>query len=99
MALFNKLKQFNDLRKQAHSLKSKLAEETVTIETSAIKLVIDGNQEIKSVDINKDWLQPDKKQALDNEVRDALNKGVKKVQQVMATKVREMGGLNIPGMN
>jgi|SRR3989338_3597230 len=99
MAMFSKLKQFNDLRKQANSLKSKLAEETVTIETNAVKLVIDGNQEVKTLSLSSEWLQPEKKQALENDLRDAMNKGLKKVQRVMAEKVREMGGLNIPGMN
>ncbi|MFH0874277.1 MAG: YbaB/EbfC family nucleoid-associated protein [Candidatus Komeilibacteria bacterium] len=95
--MFNKLKQFNDLRKQANSIKNKLAVETVTIETGAVKLVIDGNQEVKSLNISSEWLRPEKKQALENELLEAMNKGLKKVQRIMAEKVREMGGLNLPG--
>jgi DNA-binding protein YbaB len=55
--MFNKLKQFNDLRKQANDLKSILAKEEVTIESSAVKIVMDGNQEIKTITINNDYLQ------------------------------------------
>ncbi|MEK7583963.1 MAG: YbaB/EbfC family nucleoid-associated protein [Patescibacteria group bacterium] len=95
--MFHKLKQFNDLRKKANSLRSKLAEETVTVDNGAIKLVMDGNQEVKTVEINRDELNPDKKKHLEDKVKDAMNDAVKKVQRVMAAKMRESGDLQIPG--
>jgi len=97
--MFNKLKQFNDLRKQANDLKSILAKEEVTVESSAVKIVMDGNQEIKSVTVNADYLQTNKKGQLETELADNVNKAIKKVQRVMAEKMKEMGGFNIPGMN
>ncbi len=97
--MFNKLKQFNDLRKQANDLKSVLAKEEVTIESSAVKIVMDGNQEIKSITINPDYLQANKKSQLESEISDGINKAIKKVQRLMAEKMKDMGGFNIPGMN
>ena len=97
--MFNKLKQFNDLRKQANDLKGVLAKEEVTIESSAVKIVMDGNQEIKSVTINSDYLQPNKKTQLEAELSDNVNKAIKKVQRLMAEKMKDMGGFNIPGMS
>jgi DNA-binding protein YbaB len=97
--MFNKLKQFNDLRKQANDLKSILAKEEVTIESSAVKIVMDGNQEIKTITINNDYLQSGKKGQLEKEITDGINSAIKKVQRLMAEKMKDMGGFNIPGMN
>lgn len=97
--MFNKLKQFNDLRKQANDLKSILAKEEVTTESSAVTIIMDGNQEIKSVKINAEYLEAGKKTQLENEIADNTNKAIKKVQRLMAEKMKDMGGFNIPGMN
>ena len=96
--MFNKLKQFNDLRKQANSLKSKLSEETISVDHRGIRLTMDGNLEAKSVDIDRDYLNPDKKNQLEARLTETFNEGVKKAQRVMAQKMRESGDFNIPGL-
>lgn len=96
--MFNKLKQFNDLRKQANQLKTVLAAETVTVEKNSLTVVMDGNQEVKSLTINPTYLSADKKDQIERETKEAINEAIKKVQRVMAEKMRSMGGFNIPGM-
>lgn len=96
--MFHKLKQFNDLRKQANTLKGKLATEKVTVEKKGVTLTMDGNQEILEVKIDQSFLTPDKKSLLEGEIKNAVNECVKKAQRVMASKMKEMGGFNIPGM-
>jgi len=96
--MFSKLKQFNDVRKQANQLKSQLAEEVVTVEHGSVKLTIDGNQDVKKVEIDSAQLSPDKRKILENDFQEATNKALKKVQRVMAEKMRKMGGFNMPGM-
>jgi len=44
--MFNKLKQFKDLRSQAKTMQNALAEEVVTEEKNGVKLVLNGNMEI-----------------------------------------------------
>lgn len=88
--MFNKLKQFKDLRDTAKELKNSLAEEIV--EGSGgwgkVKIKIDGNQEMKSVEIDPEYLNPDKKEKLQNDIKDAFNDGIKKIQKVMAEKMK-----------
>lgn len=96
--MFNKLKQFNDLRKQANTLKSALAVETVTVENAAVKIVMDGNQEIKSLEINKDFLSPDKKSSLEKYIQDGIADAIKKVQRKMAMVMQKNGGFDLPGL-
>lgn len=96
--MFNKLKQFNDLRKQANTLKSALAEEVVEVENKAVKIIMDGNQEIKSLELKSEFLHSDKKSELENELKNAFGDAVKKVQRKMAMKMQSMGGFDIPGL-
>lgn len=92
--MFNKLKQYNDLRKQANTIKSAMAEESVEINNSAIKLVMDGNQEIKSLDIKEAYLSRDRKKDLEKYIMEAIADAIKKVQRKMAMKMQQMGGLD-----
>ncbi|MFC1613447.1 YbaB/EbfC family nucleoid-associated protein [Patescibacteria group bacterium] len=97
--MFNKLKQFKDLRNQAKQMQSALSEETS--EGSGgwgkVKITMDGNMEIKKIDIDDDIM--DNKQKLADAFKDAHKEAMKKIQKVMAKKMQEMGGLgNFPGM-
>jgi DNA-binding protein YbaB len=56
MGFLDKLKDINEMRKQAKQLEAMLATETVTGSSSGdkIKITIDGNQNIKSVEVSPD---------------------------------------------
>ncbi|HAZ28179.1 MAG TPA: nucleoid-associated protein, YbaB/EbfC family [Candidatus Magasanikbacteria bacterium] len=100
--MFNKLKQFKDLRSQAKDLQSKLAEESVTIKKAgdSIVLTMDGNLTVTGLAIDEALLSKDKQEKLQTELKEAFNDAVKKIQRIMAVKMKEMGGLpNIPGLN
>jgi DNA-binding protein YbaB len=92
--MFNKLKQFNDLRKQANTLKNALSTETIEVENKAVKIVVDGNQEIKSLILNEEYLSRDKKNELEKKIIEAISDSTKKVQRKMAMKMQQMGGLD-----
>ena len=92
--MFNKLKQYNDLRKQASGLKNAMADESVEVENSAVKIVMDGNQDIKSLEIKEDYMRPEKKKDLEKKIIDGIGDAIKKVQRKMAMKMQQMGGLD-----
>lgn len=100
--MFNKLKQFQDLRGQAKKMQTTLAEESVTVKVASDQVVMtmDGNLKITGLAIDEALLSPDKKEKLQTAVKDAHAEAMKKMQRVMAMKVKEMGGLpHIPGLN
>jgi len=98
--MLNKLKQFKDIRDQAKTLQSALAEETVTVKEGGVSLVMDGNLSVKSLDISEDMLTPAKKEKLQKDIIKAYDEAMKKMQRIMAMKMKEMGGLpNIPGLS
>jgi len=91
--MFNKIKQFKNLRDQAKQLKEQLAEETVNADwKDKIKMVMDGNQKILSVDIDSELLNPDKKEDLEKGIKSCLADAIKKSQMAAARKMQGMGG-------
>ena len=87
--MFNKLKQFKDLRNQAKTLQNALAQESIEYERSGIKAVMNGNMEITQLTINTDIA----KESLENILAEVINETIKRAQKIMAKKVQEMGGL------
>lgn len=97
--MFNKLKQFNDLRKQANDLKNMLAQESVEVENKAVKIIMDGNQEIKTLELKADMLNANNKADLEKYIKEAFAESIKKVQRKMAMKMQQSGDFKFPGMN
>lgn len=98
--MFNKLKQFKDLRDQAKTMQNALSGESVTVSSSGVELTMNGNLELTKVNVNEKLLNTDKKTKLENAFVDAHKDAMKKMQRVMAMKMKEMGGLpNIPGLS
>lgn len=96
--MLEKLKQYKDLRDQAKKLQSQLGDETVQVDRHGITLVMNGNQEVVSLEIQPERLTPDEKNALEHDLAEAMNDAVKKVRNLMAAKIRS-GGFNFPGLS
>lgn len=94
--MFNKLKQFKDMRAQAKTLQGALEGEQTTITTAhgAISLTMDGNMRVKAFSIAPDLLKPENKKKIEDGVKEAFEDANKKIQRIMAGKVKEMGGLD-----
>lgn len=96
MSMFSKLKQIKDLRDKAKIIQGALAEEIIDVEHKGIKMQMDGNQNVKFVQINDEMMQD--KTRLEAALVDLINDGVKKVQKAMAAKLSKMDGLDLPGL-
>jgi DNA-binding protein YbaB len=99
MSLFNKLNQIKELKQQAKSLQSQLAEEKVSLEKNGVKLTMDGNQKIQNLEITDELLAPEKKNLLESLIKELHNEAIIKVQRLMAEKMRASGNFNIPGLS
>lgn len=91
--MFNKLKQFKDLRDQAKKMQSALSTESVKAEKNGVTVTLNGNMEITGVQIANDL----NKESLAGAFKEAGNEAIKKAQRLMAEKVKTMGGF--PGLN
>jgi len=98
--MFNKLKQFKDLKDQAKALQDSLAQESVTQEKNGVKLTMNGNLSLTDLSIDPSMLSESNKSKLENTIKDLHSDALKKIQRTMAMKMKEMGGLpNIPGLS
>jgi DNA-binding protein YbaB len=95
--MFSKLKQIKNLRDKAKEIQSALAEEIVDVEYKGIKMQMDGNQKVKFVQISDEMMAD--KIRLEAAMVELINEGVKKVQKAMATKLSQMGNLDLPGLS
>lgn len=98
MSMINKLKQFKDLRSQAKTMQNALADEETTINESGVTLTMNGNLEMTGLAIDPSMMEQDKKNKLQEAIKKAHGSALKKMQRVMASKMKDMGGLDLPGL-
>jgi len=83
-------------------MQSALADESVTVRTAGDQIVMtmDGNLQMTGLAIDDALLSPEKKDRLQGALKEAHAEAIKKIQRIMATKIKDMGGLpKIPGLS
>ena len=90
MSMFNKLKEFKDMRSSAKKAQEILSSETVTGQGAWGKVMIEmtGTFDVKKVTIDDTLVG--KKTDLETGVKDAITDAVKKVQFVLFKKRKEL---------
>ena len=86
----DKLKDINEMRKQAKQMEAMLATETITGKSSGEKIVLvtDGNQNIKSVEVSPD-IVGDKSEIARN-IRSAMEDLFKQHKKMLQSKFGSM---------
>ncbi|MBW2369313.1 MAG: YbaB/EbfC family nucleoid-associated protein [Deltaproteobacteria bacterium] len=102
------MKKMGNLMKQAQKLQGQMMKmqeeaEAQTIEASAgggmVRVVVNGKQQILSLDIEKEVVDPDDVEMLQDLVLAAINDALAKSQEMMTEKMSQLtGGMNIPGL-
>jgi DNA-binding YbaB/EbfC family protein len=97
------------MMKQVQQMQAKMAEmqaqlESTEIEGSAgggmVKVVVNGKNEIRSITIDKEVVNPDDVEMLQDLIIAALNQAREKSQEIQQQQMSSItGGLNIPGLN
>jgi DNA-binding protein YbaB len=97
--MFDKVKELMELKKKADQLKKELEATLIEInEARGIKMVMNGAQIVQSIEIDEALLAPGTKNRIQMDLLKSFNNGVKKSQQAAANKMRNIPGLNLPGM-
>lgn len=97
--MFQKLKQYKDLRDSAKDAQNVLSQETVHADAvgGKINIIIDGNQKIVSLDIDESLFTKENKEKVEKGVKDAIESANKKLQRVMLKKIQS-GELKMPDL-
>lgn len=80
---FSQLGELKKMRDQAMQIQKALQAEEVEVEKNGVRIIISGDQKIKSLESNG---------GSDNDIKDAVNEAVKKSQEIAAKKLSQMGG-------
>lgn len=102
------VQNFGKLMKQAQQMQSKmlklqeeLASKTVEATSGGgmVTAVVNGKNEVVSLSIERDVVDPDDIDMLQDLVMAAVNEGLRKVQEMTQEEMAKLtGGINVPGL-
>jgi DNA-binding YbaB/EbfC family protein len=95
------MQQAQELQARLAKVQKELAEATAeaTAGGGAVTVTITGQQEIKSVKIAPEAINPDEVELLEDMITAAVSEAIAKSQELAAERMRKVtGGLNIPGL-
>jgi DNA-binding YbaB/EbfC family protein len=97
----NMMKQAQKLQSRMLKLQEELADRTVETTTGGgmIKVVANGRQQIISITLNKEVVDPNDVEMLQDLILTAVNDALAKSQEMVAAEMGKItGGFNLPGM-
>ena len=102
------MQNFNTIMKQAKKMQERMGQlqkelETKTVEADAgggmVRVVVNGKYEIVSLKIEKEVVNPEDIEMLQDLIAAAVNEGIRKSQEMASSEMSKItGGLNIPGL-
>ncbi|OQY53160.1 MAG: YbaB/EbfC family nucleoid-associated protein [Desulfobacteraceae bacterium 4572_89] len=102
------MKNMNTMMKQAQKLQQKMLKTqqelaTKTVEATAgggmVKVIANGGQKIESIVLEKEVVDPEDVEMLQDLIMAAVNDALNKSQEMISSEMGKLtGGLNIPGM-
>jgi DNA-binding YbaB/EbfC family protein len=97
----NMMKQAQKLQSKIFKLQEELADKTVetTVGGGMVKAVANGKQELLSIKIDPEVVDPSDVQMLEDLITAAVNEVLKKSQEMVSQEMTKLtGGFNIPGI-
>ena len=97
----NMMKQAQKLQSKMMKLQEELGERTVeaTAGGGMVKVVANGKQQIESIEIEKEVVDPEDVEMLQDLVVAAINDALNKSQEMVSSEMSKLtGGMNMPGL-
>ena len=95
------MRQAQKMQKKMEEAQEEAANQVVEASAGGgmVSVKVNGKQELLEISIEKDVVNPDDVEMLQDLIVAAVNEGMKKSQQIMQDKLQGItSGLNIPGM-
>lgn len=100
---FSKAWEMMKLQQEAMKVKKELENTVIEAEVNGLVISVNGEMKVEKTEFESDslisWLSASQKEALENAITEAVNKWVKKSQEVAASKmqwVMSAMGMNMP---
>jgi len=97
----NIMKQAKKLQERMASLQNELALRTVEASAGGgmVSVLVNGKHDLVSLKIEKEVVNPDDVEMLQDLILAAVNEGMRKAQEMAAAEMAKLtGGINIPGL-
>jgi nucleoid-associated protein EbfC len=98
----NIMKQAKQMAEKMERIKEELAQRTVEATSGGgmITVTVSGAQELRSIKVEKDVVNPEDIEMLQDLIIAAVNEGLRKSKDMVAEEMSKIaGGMNIPGLN
>ncbi len=95
------MKQAQEMQRKMEAIKEELAQKEIKVTSGGgmVELVINGQQEIKEIHIEKDIIDPEDKEMLEDLILAAVNEGIKQSKEMVNEEIMKLtGGINLPGL-
>ncbi len=95
------MKQAQQLQNQMTRLQDELADRTVEASAGGgmVKVVANGKQQVMSIEIDKEVVDPEDVEMLQDLVLAAVNDALSRSQEMVSSEMGKLtGGMNIPGL-
>jgi len=97
--MLDKMKALLDMQKKMQQVKEEL--DNTDFEAASgdglVRITMNGSQQVKEVSITGELSQTDKPR-LEKAAADAYNKAIRRSQEMAASKMKALSGLNLPGL-
>lgn len=96
------MQQVQKMQSDMKRLQKELENKTVEASSGGgmVKVIFDGKQYLREIKIEKQVVNPEDLEMLEDLVLAAVNEGLKKSQDMVSSEMSKLtGGLNIPGLN
>lgn len=97
----NLMKQAQQMQQRIQKLQAEMADKTTDGSSGGgmVTVVVNGKQELLSIKINKEVVNPDDVEMLQDMVLEATNQALKKSSEMVSEAMSKVtGGLSVPGM-
>lgn len=95
------MKKAQQMQQRMSQVQNELAGRTVTASVGGgmVSVTVNGKNELLSVQIDKEVINPEDQTMLQDLIVSAVNEGIKKAQDMAQTEMSKItGGINIPGI-
>lgn len=95
------LKQAQKIQAQLAKMQEEMAQKTIEASSGGgmVTVVVNGKQEVISLKIEREVIDPDDVDMLQDLVLAAVNEGMRKSQEMVTEEMKKLtGGLSIPGL-
>jgi DNA-binding YbaB/EbfC family protein len=95
------MKQAQQMQQRMSQVQNELAGRMVTASVGGgmVSVTVNGKNELMSVQIDKEVINPEDQEMLQDLIVSAVNEGIKKAQDMAQIEMKKLtGGINLPGM-